>query len=92
MSRSSARRSSSFSGIRVSISWTASTLTIDDYTQPDPIPAAMLAGLMQRRVSFALSPADADAGERAVDEPADDRVVASSADADCATRRADRVR
>jgi hypothetical protein len=27
---------------------------IDDYTRPDPIPSAMLEGLMQRRVSFVL--------------------------------------
>lgn len=37
---------------------------IGDYTQPDPIPGAMLAKLMERRVSFALPAAEADAVER----------------------------
>ena len=53
---------------------------IDDYTQPDPIPSAMLEDLMQRRVFFPPSAAESDPGERAVDEPAGDR-VASSAEA-----------
>jgi Protein of unknown function (DUF3306) len=53
---------------------------IDDYTQPDPIPSAMLEDLMQRRGFFSPSAAEKDPGERVVDEPAGDRVV-SSADA-----------
>jgi Protein of unknown function (DUF3306) len=52
---------------------------IDDYTQPDPIPSAMLEDLMQRRVFFPPS-AESDPSERAIDEPAADR-VASSAEA-----------
>ena len=52
---------------------------IDDYTQPDPIPSAMLEDLMQRRVFFPPS-AESDPSERAIDEPAGDR-VASSAEA-----------
>ncbi len=52
---------------------------IDDYTQPDPIPSAMLDDLMQRRVFF--SPAtETDPGKRVVDEPAGNG-VASSAEA-----------
>ena len=43
---------------------------IDDYTQPDPIPSAMLEDLMKRRVFFAPSAAETDPGERAIDEPA----------------------
>jgi len=53
---------------------------IDDYTQPDPIPPAMLEGLMQRRVSFLLPEAEADVTARVVDEGAGDR-AASSGDA-----------
>ncbi len=34
---------------------------IDDYTRPDPIPSAMLEGLMQRRVFFVLPEAEAPA-------------------------------
>jgi hypothetical protein len=52
---------------------------IDDYTQPDPIPSAMLEDLMQRRVFFPPS-AEGDPRERAIDDPAGDR-VASSAEA-----------
>jgi uncharacterized protein DUF3306 len=52
---------------------------IDDYTQPDPIPSAMLEDLMQRRVFFPPS-AEGDPRERATDDPAGDR-VASSAEA-----------
>jgi hypothetical protein len=52
---------------------------IDDYTQPDPIPSAMLEDLMQRRVFFPLT-AESDPRERAIDEAAGDR-VASSAEA-----------
>jgi Protein of unknown function (DUF3306) len=46
---------------------------IDDYTQPDPIPSAMLEDLMQRRVFFSPSAAEKDPGERIIDEPAGDR-------------------
>jgi hypothetical protein len=53
---------------------------IDDYTQPDPIPSAMLEDLMQRRVFFSPSAAEIVPGERAVDEPAGN-IVAPSADA-----------
>jgi hypothetical protein len=53
---------------------------IDDYTQPDPIPSAMLEDLMQRRVFFSPSAAETVPGERAVDEPAGN-IVAPSADA-----------
>jgi hypothetical protein len=53
---------------------------IDDYTQPDPIPSAMLEELMQRRVFFAPSAAETVPGERAVDEPAAN-IVAPSAEA-----------
>jgi hypothetical protein len=53
---------------------------IDDYTQPDPIPSAMLEELMQRRVFFAPSASESVPGERAVDEPAAN-VVAPSAEA-----------
>ena len=52
---------------------------IDDYTQPDPIPSAMLEDLMQRRVFFPPS-AESDPRQRAIDGPAGDR-VASSAEA-----------
>jgi hypothetical protein len=52
---------------------------IDDYTQPDPIPSAMLADLMERRVSFAL-PKTEDAGTHAVGVRTGDR-AASHADA-----------
>jgi hypothetical protein len=53
---------------------------IDDYTQPDPIPSAMLEELMQRRVFFAPSAAESVPGERAVDEPAAN-IVAPPAEA-----------
>jgi hypothetical protein len=53
---------------------------IDDYTQPDPIPSAMLEELMQRRVFFAPSARDSIPGERSVDEPAAN-IVAPSAEA-----------
>jgi Protein of unknown function (DUF3306) len=53
---------------------------IDDYTQPDPIPSAMLEELMQRRVFFAPSAAESVPGERAIDEPAAN-IVAPSAEA-----------
>ena len=53
---------------------------IDDYTQPDPIPSAMLEDLMQRRVFFSPSAAEAKPGERAVDESAGN-IVAPSAEA-----------
>ena len=53
---------------------------IDDYTQPDPIPSAMLEDLMQRRVFFAPSAAERVTGERAVDESAAN-IVAPSAEA-----------
>ncbi|HVS56053.1 MAG TPA: DUF3306 domain-containing protein [Casimicrobiaceae bacterium] len=52
---------------------------IDDYTQPDPIPSAMLEDLMQRRIFFPPS-VEGDPRERAIDDPAGDR-VASSAEA-----------
>ena len=52
---------------------------IDDYTQADPIPSAMLEDLMQRRVFFSPS-AETDPRERVSDEPAGDR-AASSAEA-----------
>src|SRR6266576_6790209 len=39
---------------------------IDDYTQPDPIPSAMLEDLMQRRVFFPPS-AESDPSERAIE-------------------------
>jgi hypothetical protein len=50
---------------------------IDDYTQPDPIPSAVLEDLMQRRVFFSPSATEKDPGERVVDEPAGVRVVSS---------------
>ena len=53
---------------------------IDDYTQPDPIPSAMLEDLMQRRVFFAPPAAEADAAESVTDELAGDH-LASSAEA-----------
>ncbi len=53
---------------------------IDDYTQPDPIPSAMLEELMQRRGFFAPSAAETVPGERAVDEPAA-TIVAPQAEA-----------
>src|SRR6266853_2336937 len=40
---------------------------IDDYTQPDPIPSAMLEDLMQRRVFFSSSAAETVPGDRVVD-------------------------
>jgi hypothetical protein len=49
---------------------------IDDYTQADPIPSAMLEDLMQRRVFFPAS-AESDPRERVIDEPAVDRVPSS---------------
>jgi hypothetical protein len=52
---------------------------IDDYTQPDPIPSAMLEDLMQRRVFFSPS-AETDPRERVIDESAGDH-AASSAEA-----------
>ena len=51
---------------------------IDDYTQPDPIPSAMLEELMQRRVFFAPSAAETVPGERAVDEAAGNAVAPSA--------------
>lgn len=53
---------------------------IDDYTQPDPIPSAMLEDLMQRRVFFSPSAAETVPGERAVGEPVGN-IVAPSAEA-----------
>jgi hypothetical protein len=49
---------------------------IDDYTQADPIPSAMLEDLMQRRVFF---PASAESGprERVIDEPPRDHAASS---------------
>jgi Protein of unknown function (DUF3306) len=52
---------------------------IDDYTQADPIPSAMLEDLMQRRIFFSPS-AETDPGERVIDEPVGDH-AASSAEA-----------
>src|SRR3989440_8937966 len=49
---------------------------IDDYTQPDPIPSAMLEDLMQRRVFFPPS-AESDPSERAIDEPVRDHAASS---------------
>jgi hypothetical protein len=49
---------------------------IDDYTQPDPIPSAMLEDLMQRRVFFPPS-AERDPRDHATDEPAGDQTVSS---------------
>jgi Protein of unknown function (DUF3306) len=46
---------------------------IDDYTQADPIPSAMLEDLMQRRVFFSPSAAEKDPGEPGIDEAAGDR-------------------
>ena len=51
---------------------------IDDYTQPDPIPSAMLEDLMQRRVFFSPSAAETVPNERAVDEPAGNTVAPSA--------------
>jgi hypothetical protein len=51
---------------------------IDDYTQADPIPPAMLEDLMQRRVFFSPS-AETDPRERVSDEPAGDRAASSAA-------------
>jgi hypothetical protein len=51
---------------------------IDDYTQPDPIPSAMLEDLMQRRVFFSPLAGEANPGERAVDEPAGSAVAPSA--------------
>ena len=51
---------------------------IDDYTQPDPIPSAMLEDLMKRRVFFSPSAAEAKPGERAVDESACNTVAPSA--------------
>jgi Protein of unknown function (DUF3306) len=50
---------------------------IDDYTQADPIPSAMLEDLMQRRVFFS-PPAETDPCERVSDEPAGDRAPLSA--------------
>ena len=50
---------------------------IDDYTQPDPIPSAMLEDLMQRRVFFSPS-AETVPGERAVDERPGNAVAPSA--------------
>jgi hypothetical protein len=52
---------------------------IDDYTQPDPIPSAMLADLMERRVSFALPEAETDSGRSGVDERVGDRIAPCAA-------------
>ena len=52
---------------------------IDDYTQADPIPSAMLEDLMQRRVFFSPS-AESDPRERVIDGPAGDH-AASPAEA-----------
>jgi hypothetical protein len=52
---------------------------IDDYTQADPIPSAMLEDLMQRRVFFAAS-AESGPRERVIDESPRDH-AASSAEA-----------
>ena len=52
---------------------------IDDYTQPDPIPSAMLEELMQRRVFFAPSASESVPGEQAIDGPAAN-IVAPSAE------------
>ena len=49
---------------------------IDDYTQPDPIPSAMLEDLMQRRGFFPPS-AESDPRERVIDEPAGDHAASS---------------
>ena len=49
---------------------------IDDYTQPDPIPSAMLEDLMQRRVFFPPS-AETDPSERAIDESGRDHAASS---------------
>jgi hypothetical protein len=51
---------------------------IDDYTQPDPIPSAMLEDLMRRRVFFSPSAAEAKPGERPVDESAGNTVAPSA--------------
>ena len=51
---------------------------IDDYTQPDPIPSAMLEDLMQRRVFFAPSAAETVPGERAGDERPGNAVALSA--------------
>jgi hypothetical protein len=50
---------------------------IDDYTQADPIPSAMLEDLMQRRVFFSPS-AETDPRERVSDEPAGDHAASSA--------------
>jgi hypothetical protein len=50
---------------------------IDDYTQTDPIPSAMLEDLMQRRVFFSPS-AESDPRERVIDEPAGDNSASSA--------------
>ena len=51
---------------------------IDDYTQPDPIPSAMLDDLMQRRVFFSPSAAETVPGDRVVDEPSGNAVAPSA--------------
>jgi Protein of unknown function (DUF3306) len=51
---------------------------IDDYTQPDPIPAAMLDELMQRRVFFP-PPAESGRREHVIDEPTGDPPASSVA-------------
>ena len=50
---------------------------IDDYTQADPIPSAMLEDLMQRRVFFSPS-TETDPRERVSDEPAGDHAPSST--------------
>jgi hypothetical protein len=50
---------------------------IDDYTQADPIPSAMLEDLMQRRVFFSPS-AERDPRERVSDEPSGDHAASSA--------------
>jgi Protein of unknown function (DUF3306) len=52
---------------------------IDDYTRPDPIPSAMLEGLMQRRVSFVLPEAEAPAAPTAVAATRDPSAPAADA-------------
>jgi hypothetical protein len=53
---------------------------IDDYTQPDPIPAAMLDGLMQRRIAFLLPEAPNDSCAGADNVTAADRTVPTAAE------------
>jgi hypothetical protein len=49
---------------------------IDDYTQADPIPSAMLQDIMQRRVFFPAS-AESDPRERVIDDPPRDHAASS---------------